>query len=524
MATPPLSDAGPTRRHLVTMATAAGAALALPMVGCTTASTGQREGYPFTLGVASGDPLSDGVVLWTRLAPDPLNGGGMPMKPVTVIWEVAADPGMKKIVRNGGVLARPEIAHSVHVEVDGLEPGREYWYRFWSEKDASQIGRTRTAPAAGATVDRLRFAFCGCQHYEMGYFTAFRHLANENADFVFHTGDYIYEYGERRRGRPPRVRSHTGKEVYSLADYRNRYALYKSDPDLIAAHASAPFIVSWDDHEVDNNWAGDSDQDGTPPALFDLRRAAAFQAYYEHMPLRKSALPGGARLRLFRRLRFGDLIDFNVLDTRQHRSDQSCGDRWRADCADALDPSRTMLGSAQERWLVDNLASASAKWTVLAQQVPSYRLLSPRGGKRLLNMDKWDGYPAARQRLYTALVERRAPNPVVLSGDIHAHMAAELRLDFDDPSSPRFGVEFTNTSVTSGGDGTDQWGRWDRISAANPHLKYHSNRRGYVVCDVTPERWLTEFKVVDKVTERDAPIRTAHRMVVEDRDPALKLA
>lgn len=522
MPSPPHSSDDISRRRVLHLATASATVIASPLIGCSTPTTREPGAYPFTLGVASGDPLPDGVVLWTRLAPDPLNGGGMAMKPVTVMWEIATDPGMKKIVRNGGAVARPELAHSVHVEATGLEPGREYWYRFWVGKQASQIARTKTAPAAGA--DRLRFAFCGCQHYEMGYFTAFRHIARENADFVFHTGDYIYEYGANRRRRRQRVRSHNGEEVYSLADYRNRYALYKSDPDLIAAHASAPFIVSWDDHEVDNNWAGDRDQNGTPPAVFDLRRAAAFQAYYEHMPLRTGALPHGARLRLYRQLSFGGLIDFNVLDTRQYRSDQACRDRWRADCSDALEPARTMLGPMQERWLNNKLAGAAAKWTVLAQQVPSYRLLSTRGGERSLNMDKWDGYPAARRRLYDALVEKRASNPIVLSGDIHAHMAAELRLDFDDLSSPRVGVEFTNTSISSAGDGADTWRDWERIGAANPHLKYNSYRRGYVVCDVTPERWLTEFKVVDKVTERGAPIRTAHRMVVEDRDPALKLA
>ena len=518
------SDPCLTRRHLIHLATGAGAAAALPLAACTTSPRGEPADTPFTLGVASGDPWPDGVVLWTRLAPDPLNGGGMEMKPVPVTWEVSADPGMKTMVRKGDAVARPELGHSVHVEVDGLAPDREYWYRFSSGNAASQIGRTKTAPAIGADTDRLRFAFCGCQHYETGYYTAFRHLANENVDFVFHTGDYIYEYGPGGRGRRQRVRLHTSGEVYTLAEYRNRYALYKSDPDLIAAHASAPFIVSWDDHEVDNNWAASADQDGTPAKVFAMRRAAAFQAYYEHMPLRRSSLPRGTRLQLYRRLRFGGLVDFNVLDTRQFRSDQSCGDRWQADCADTLDPSRTMLGTAQERWLADGLAGASARWTVLAQQVPSYRLLSTRGGGRRLNMDKWDGYPAARRRLYAALVESRASNPVVLSGDIHAHMAADLRLDFEDPASRRVGVEFTNSSISSGGDGTDQWNGWERVAAANPHLKYNSNRRGYVVCDVSRERWLTEFKVVDKVTERGAPLRTAHRVVVEDRDPSLKLA
>ncbi len=283
--------------------------------------------YPFSLGVASGDPAPDGAVIWTRLAPEPLEEGGMPMKAVEVGWEVASDERMRQVVAKGNAIAPPDLGHSAHVELQCLEPGREYWYRSRAGDEASQIGRFVTAPAPGATVGRLRFALCGCQHDETGYFKAFRHLAAERPDFVFHTGDYIYEYRAEGAARPGRVRQHNGDEIYTLVDYRNRYALYKSDADLMAAHHAAPFIVTWDDHEVDNNWAGTADQDGTDPQLFLLRRDMAFQAWYENMPVRRAQLPKGPDLQLYRTLRFGSLIDFHSLVTRQYRSDQACGDR-----------------------------------------------------------------------------------------------------------------------------------------------------------------------------------------------------
>ena len=276
-------------------------------------------------------------------------------------------------------------------------------------------------------MDRLRFGVCGCSHYETGYFTGYRRIAEEQFDFVFHSGDYIYE-GRADGGRNPNVvRQHQGPEIYSIVDYRNRYALYKSDPDLMAAHASAPFLVSYDDHEVDNDYAGDLDEQGTPSELFLLRRAAAYQAYFEMMPLRRSALPTGNSMRLYRRIQFGGLIDLSVLDTRQYRSKQACGGGSKTDCAEALAADRTILGAAQEKWLFDNLAAAKSRWTVLAQQVPTFardfKLSNPAGR---YSMDKWDGYAASRSRLFARLKETRAPNPVVLSGDVHLHYGSDL--------------------------------------------------------------------------------------------------
>jgi alkaline phosphatase D len=276
-----------SRRELLNIAWKIGAAaVALPRFETRTYAQMAFAEYPFTMGVASGDPLPDGIVLWTRLAPKPTDGGGVPMANIEVGWELARERAFTTIVQRGTAIARPELGHSVHVDVQGLEPARDYFYRFRCGREVSDIGRTRTAPAAGVAIERLRFAVCGCSHYETGYFTAFRRIAEEQFDFVFHTGDYIYEGRADGGQNTTRVRQHAGQEIYTLVDYRNRYGQYKSDPDLRAAHASAPFVMTWDDHEVSNDYAGDHDEDDTPPEIFLLRRAAAYQAYYEAMPLR----------------------------------------------------------------------------------------------------------------------------------------------------------------------------------------------------------------------------------------------
>lgn len=277
--------------------------------------------YPFSLGVASGDPLPDSVVLWTRLAPDPLRGGGMPEEDVQVEWVVAQDERLTRVVKRGTALAPAALAHSVHLEVSGLEPDRWYWYQFRVAGEASPVGRTRTAPPLEADPRLLRFAFASCQHYEQGFYTAYRHLANEDLDLVFHLGDYIYENSGVRE----QVRFHTYTELATLQDYRNRLALYKTDPDLQAAHAAFPWVVTWDDHEVDNDYAGKISENNDPEAAFLQRRAAAYQAYYEHLPLRRSSMPRGPDAEIYRSLPFGRLARFYILDTRQYRTDQPCG-------------------------------------------------------------------------------------------------------------------------------------------------------------------------------------------------------
>jgi alkaline phosphatase D len=504
-----------SRRELLNIAWKLGtAAVAVPFAPGRALGQMAFTSYPFTLGVASGDPWPAGVVLWTRLAPRPLEGGGMPMVNIEVAWEMARERNFANIVQKGTALARPELGHSVHVEVNGLEPAREYFYRFRAGREVSQVGRAKTAPAEGAAVDRLRFAVCGCNHFETGHFTAFRRIAEEQFDFVFHTGDYIYE-GRDDGGQTERLRHHHGQEIYTLVDYRNRYAQYKMDPDLRAAHASAPFIVTWDDHEVDNDYAGALDEQNTPPEVFLLRRAAAYQAYFETMPLRAPQLSKGPDLRLYRRLRFGDLLDRSVLDTRQHRSNQACEGTGGIACPEFRDPGRTMLGSEQERWLFGNLAEARARWTVIGQQVPTFaRDFGPTAASRF-STDKWDGYGAARDRLYARLQETKAPNPIVLSGDVHLHYGADLKRDFARADSPTIGVEFTNTAVTSGGDGANVSANWEQVRRDSPHIKYHSARRGYIACTATQKTMTAEFKILDRVSVANEPAKVGGTLVVE---------
>ncbi len=266
--------------------------------------------YPFQLGIASGDPSEDGFVLWTRLAPKPFEGGGMPSVNVAVNWMVAKDENMSQVVAKGTAIAAPELGHSVHVEVEGLDPDRWYFYQFMSSGETSPIGRTRTAPAKNTMVDKFQFVFASCQHYETGLFTAYEHMVKEPIDLVVHLGDYIYEYA----GQDGRVRKHVGDELNSLADYRQRIAQYKMDPALQAIHEAAPWIVTWDDHEFDNNYAGAiSEEFGIDEQAFLQRRANAYQAYYEHMPLRKSAIPRGPDMKLYRKVNFGKLLEIRLL-------------------------------------------------------------------------------------------------------------------------------------------------------------------------------------------------------------------
>ncbi|MBR0658770.1 alkaline phosphatase D family protein [Neoroseomonas oryzicola] len=481
--------------------------------------------FPFALGVASGEPAPDGFVIWTRLAPDPLApDSGMPRRAVPVTWEVAEDEAFARIAASGSAVARPELAHAVHVEVAGLSPGRPYFYRFQAGGAASATGRARTAPAPGATPSRIRFAFAGCQHFEHGHFTAWRKIAEEaDLDFVFHYGDYIYEYAGRQpgqRGWGPIVRSHLGEETMSLADYRLRYAQYRTDPDLQAAHAAHSFLPSYDDHEVDNNWAGPfSEEDGrgrfpvaVPPEVFALRKAAAFQAWYENMPVRRAALPRGPDITAYRRVDFGTLMRVNVLDTRQFRDDQPCGDGAKPACPEVFRAEAQMLGAAQEAWLLEGMARSPARWNILAQQIPLMRRELRDGA---ISMDKWDAYPAARQRLLDGIAERRAPNPVVLSGDVHVALAATIRRRPEDASSVPVATEFTATSVTSEGDGAEMTRGGEEILRRNPDIALFHARRGYCVAEATAQRMTTEFVALPFVTREGAPRETAARMVVE---------
>jgi alkaline phosphatase D len=471
------------------------------------------EANPFSLGVASGDPLPDGMVLWTRLAPKPLEGGGMPARPVEVRWEIASDEQFNDVIQSGAETATPEWAHSVHAEVHGLEPARWYWYRFKVGDETSAVGRTRTAPPLDQRLSHLRFAFASCQNWEHGYYTAHRHLAQEDLDLVLFLGDYMYESATREGA----IRRHGTPIPRALDEYRNRYALYKSDADLQASHAAHPWVVTWDDHEVENDYAADVDVRGGPPEVFLKRRAAAYQAYWEHQPLRASAQPRGPDMLLYRRFGWGDLAHIAVLDTRQYRSDQVCGSGNVDRCAEAFVESRTMTGSDQERWLLGGLAASTARWNIIAQQVMMAQLDRKAGAQVGYNMDSWDGYPAARERILDFFEKRKPSNPVVLSGDIHSNWVSDLKRDFGRDTSPTVGTEFCCTSITSSGDGGPGSNR--AYLGENPHIKYFGNQRGYVRCDVTAERWQTDFRIVPYVSSRGAPIETRSSWVIESGQP-----
>jgi alkaline phosphatase D len=442
----------------------------------------------------------------------------MPNQPIDVQWEMAVDDDFKRVVRSGRVTAAPEWAHAVHVEVSGLEPHRWYWYRFRAGDEHSPIGRTRTFPRAQSEVDRLRFAIASCQNFEAGLYTAYQHMAEEDLDFVMHLGDYIYE----SPGRDDLVRKHVGGELMTVEDYRNRYAQYRSDPALRKTHERFPFLVVWDDHEVDNNYAGFYQEAGAPIEQFALRRAAAYKAYYEHMPLRRSSLPKGALLQLYRPFSYGTLAGISMLDTRQYRTDQPCGDNVQLPCPGASDPRATLLGVAQEKWLMNRLDRSQARWNLLAQQIPIAKLDRFPGPERRYSMDKWDGYEQSRARLLRFLGTRKPSNPVTLAGDVHNNWVNDLRLNVDDPKTPIVATEFVGTSITSTGDGSDMSPLIEAMVSENECVRFANNYRGYVRFDLRPNELRADFRVVEYVSKPGAPIKTRASFVVEDGVPGAK--
>jgi alkaline phosphatase D len=482
---------------------------------------------PFTLGVASGYPLPQSVALWTRLAPFPAApGGGLGPETIAVDWEIARDAQMKNVAASGTAYASADWAHSVHVEAMGLEPAREYWYRFSAGNAQSPVGRTRTAPAFNAKLDRLRFAFASCAHYEQGWFGAYRHMAADELDLILHLGDYIYEssWGQAH------VRKHGTPEPITLEDYRARYALYKTDADLQAAHAACPWLITWDDHEVENDYANDRSENLDSPEWFLARRAAAYKAWYEHMPARREMVPMGPHARIYTRSAFGSIANFFVLDDRQYRSPQVCPRPGRggsntldvAECKDFFDPSRTMLGREQGLWLDAGLAASRARWTFLAQQTPMTQFDQKPGAGRSAWTDGWDGYPAARKRLLDSVHSSRIQNPVVLGGDVHAFNVNDLKLDFDDAASPVVASEFVGTSVTS-----QAWSmeRLAPMLADNPHMKFVDSRpRGYVRMELDQFRLRADLRAMESVAKPGAACATLASFVVEDGKPGAQKA
>jgi alkaline phosphatase D len=480
--------------------------------------------YPFKLGVASGEPRSDSVVIWTRLVANPLSDRPFSSVSVPVQWQVATDESMRQVVARGATLGTPDFAHAVHVVVDRLNPDQWYWYQFKvgssANSEVSPKGRTKTAPAQQSPLAPIKFAFASCQNYEHGYFNAYRHMAEEELDFVLHLGDYIYEGAGIPR--PNLTRRHNGAEPTDLSGYRRRYAQYKLDPDLQAAHCLFPFICTWDDHEVDNDYANAQSQDFATITDFLRRRAAAYQAYYEHLPLRPESKPAGSTLQLYRCFQVGELIQMHVLDTRQYRDDQPCangkgGGQIVKNCQERLDPQRSLLGRQQEAWLFNGLTTSQARWNVIAQQYLVAELRQAADTQENFWSDGWDGYAATRQRLLNAIAERKPANPIFLGGDIHSFWVTDLKSDFRNPTSPILASEFVGTSISSNGIS------YDFVSAvlpSNPHIKFFESRlRGYVRCTVTRDRWLSELRAVDTVKQNQSSIRTLASFAVEAGKP-----
>jgi alkaline phosphatase D len=472
---------------------------------------------PFQLGVASGDPWPDSVVLWTRLAPDPLDGGGMPKEDVEVRWRISNDERMLDIVRQGTTTANPEWAHSIHVEVHGLLPDRWYWYQFdvgaGPARIASPLGRTKTAPASTSRPEKFPFAFVSCQKYESGYYTAIDHLCDEDISLLIHLGDYIYEKGPDTKG----VRPMPIPTSVTLEGYRNRYAYYKMDPSLKKLHAQFPLAAVSDDHEVSNNYAGLIPEKPLQLPGFEKRRAAAYRAYYEHMPFRVSVRPHDAYMTMYRTLRVGRLADIHMLDTRQYRTDQPCGDGTKPTCP-AREGSSTMMGMVQEQWLNRQFAkskTAGAQWNVLAQQIIFSEIDVSRTSEKEYMMDKWDGYPQARRRLISSIVEKRLENVVILSGDNHNNWVFDVEQNPDDIRSNVIASEFSGTSLTSGGDGADLAPEFAPILSKNPQVKFHNSQRGYVRCTVSPKQWTSDYRIVPFVSTPGAPIQTRASFLIE---------
>ncbi len=481
------------------------------------------ESNPFILGVASGSPTANSIVLWSRLIDSGIFGSRLQNEPIEVKWEIAEDAEFKKIIKVGISMALPELAHSVHAEIDQLPANKWFYYRFLCGGSVSPVGKTRTLPAANEFVKNLKFAYASCQNYEHGYYTAYKYMAKENLDLVMFLGDYIYEYGRGRNG----VRAHDSGTLISLDDYRKRYALYKKDKYLQDMHAACPWLMTWDDHEVQNDYAGlNPGTFGPYVSDFFKRRASAYQAYYEHMPIRSSALIDGidgllkgAELRLYGNFRYGKLANIRILDDRQYRDPEVCSPAGigssvfdPATCPDLGNTARTILGVEQERWLSKNLGDAKENiWNVFGQPTLFGQRYFP-GGVKIWN-DGWDGFPAARNRLIQQLVENKLENLVVFGGDLHENWVGYIKTDYDKPDSPIIGVEFCGTSITSRSEGANDVAQ--RL-ARNPHFVFtEGSMKGYGVAEFTTNALTVTLRVLDDVLKEDAVIQSLAQFKVD---------
>jgi alkaline phosphatase D len=484
------------------------------------------EAAPFALGVASGYPSQDGVVIWTRLIIDPTRGdGGIDPVRIRLNWEVASDEKFASVVAQGLEYLVPAWAHSARIEVKGLEPNRPYWYRFLAGNEVSPVGRTRTAPAHKDVPSRLRFAYASGQHYEQGYFNAYRHMLADDPELIVFLGDYIHASAAPADA----VRKHTRAEPVTLDDYRVRHALYKEDVDLRAAHAAVPWILTWNDQEVQSGYAGDLPDSNLSPELFLARRAAAYRAYYEHLPLRDRMRPNAAGMRLYVQMGWGALARFFVLDGRQYRSPQACpAEGHRAggnvvdvnECKELENSVRTLLGRQQERWLEEALEISNARWNVLGQPLLMAQFDRKSGRGRKAWTDGWDGYPVSRKRLLAYLQDKRIANPVVIGGGAHAFGVSDLRRHFDPPQSKLVASEFSGTSLTSQLSGVGTGDRVNDLLSKNPHVKFADGRhRGYVRVELTPRQWRADLRAMETVKDREAKCSTLATFAVADGRP-----
>ena len=509
------------RRRLLGLAAASAALIGLPSVSWGSL---RWSSNPFSLGVASGSPTSDSLVLWTRLDPATLIQTSRAHTSIDVVWQLSQDERFSQIVQQGSLKASPQLGHSLHAEVAGLAPGRHYFYRFITGEAVSAVGRTRTFPAPHTQATQLRLAYASCQRWGDGFYTAYRDMREQNLDVVMFLGDYIYEY-------PPSasrdVRPTTGGWVLTLDDYRDRYALHKSDPHLQAMHAACPWIVTWDDHEVQNDYAElHAGFSGAPVPDFAARRRAAYQAFYENMPVRYAdfaelLMHQGDQVRVFGSTQFGQLATLYNLDNRQYRHRQACtpGDRPGGSrinpgrCELLTQEYRTLLGEQQEGWLKRQFERSRSQWNLIGQQ----SLLGPRNNGSttpLIWNDGWDGYPAARQRLIDSFQSTRLRNPVVLGGDVHQNWVGQILSDYSRPDSQPVGVEFCGTSITSRSRATET--ELAKILQHSPYFTFaNAQYRGYGIVDVSPQNLTTTLRAVKDIRDPDSPVFTLSRFAVE---------
>ena len=518
------------RRHWLQLA------LAQSVVGAAAplaANTGDRitfDATPFRLGVASGHPTSQSVVLWTRLlASNPVRYAWK-NQTVHVGWQIAQDPDFTQGVLSGDTFAPPELSHSVHVEVEGLQPNRVYWYRFVSGNQTSPVGRTRTLPAPDDTTTPLKVGFASCQRYHSGPFAVYDHMAADNPDLVVFLGDYIYEMGATQN----EARGSWMYPATRIQEYRELYELAKMDPALQKMHAACPWLVTWDDHEVVNDYAGGDVRLRGDTGKTAKRMEMGYRTWYEHMPVSPKALLGGTKgllentheLRIYGTYRWGQTANLHLLDTRQYRSTQAkCGVGGLfkpGSCTDTNTTGRTMLGDAQAQWLDDQLKAngqgqpGATRWNLVCQPAVFSQFVIPALGGTL-NHDNWDGYPASRARILNTIAQAQTQNPVFVAGDIHQNWVAHVHQDPANLQTPVLAPEFCVSSVT-----TPSFGNFtaDEMKALAPNCVYADrHRRGYSVAQVTPQGLTMVVKHVDLNT---GAAQTAATFQVQASSPQIR--